>query len=300
MELAPQARRRWRVAAKLALAVLLLDQLLLWTVVTRPAASLRNLIELTDRDAPPYYRLRANLATTWTLWSDAKATQVHTNALGMRSPERPLAKPPGVKRVVLMGDSVTFGIGVNDGETVAVRLQEAATRSDVEVWNAGVPGYGMADFAGQLPLHVLPLQPDLVLLQLSRNDSLVPMHLTPGFMALARVSGLARAYLLWRFNFLSDHRAYSDALRRFLATARDAGVPVLIWPEGVPERQNDELVSIAQAYGAVVRATHADTIERLQGDPHFSVLGNRQAAERLWPMVQERLEGRLPAKSDYP
>ncbi len=291
---------RWKRLVKLLLAVLLLDQLLLWTLLTRPAASLRGLIELTGRETPPYYRLAPNLATTWTLWRDASATQVHTNHLGLRGPERPLAKTAGVRRVVLMGDSVTFGIGVNDADALPVQLQAALTQTDVEVWNAGVPGYAMADFLGQLPTQVLPLQPDLVVLQLSRNDSLVPMRLTPAFLKALQFSGLARAWLLVRFNFVSDYPAYTRDLATFLQLAREAHVPVLIWTEGVPDRANEELVAIAQRGGAEVRKTGANKFERLEGDPHFSPRGNAQAAQTLLPLVLGRLNGTRPVQSDFP
>ncbi len=290
---------RWKLVAKLLFSVLLLDQLLFWTLLTRPAASLRSLIELTGRATPPYYRLQPNLAVPWTLWRAATVTHIHTNSLGFRAPERPLAKPPGVRRVVLMGDSITFGTGVDDADALGVQLQAAVTGSGLEVWNAGVPGYAMADFTGQLPSQVLPLQPDLLVLQLSRNDSLVPMPLSPAFLALLQVSGLARAYMMLRFNSGTDHPAYAAALATFLQTAREARVPVLVWPEGVPERQNAELRAIAARFGAEVRALHAETLARLAGDPHLSAAGTREAARRLWPLVQRRLDGASP-QSDYP
>lgn len=291
---------KWKRLVQLLLGLLLLDQLLLWTLLTRPAASLRGLITLTQRESPPYYRLRPALATTWTLWRDAGATQVHTNTLGMRGPERPIHKPPGVRRVVLMGDSVTFGIGVNDGDCFPAQLQRSVTDTTLEFWNAGVPGYAMADFLGQLQTQVLPLQPDLIVLQLSRNDSLVPLRLTPTFLESLRFSGLARVWMLVRFNFLTDHAAYVRDLHAFLQQARDAQVPVLVWPEGVPERASAELVAIAQTHGAEVRRTDAETFARLDGDPHFSVRGNVQAAERLLPLILGRLNATRPVVSDYP
>ena len=286
--------------AKAILALLILDQLLFWSLLTRPAASLSGLIQLTDSETPPHYRLRPNLATTWTLWREADATPIHTNSLGFRSPERPLAKPPDRQRVVLMGDSVTFGIGVSDADSLGVQLQQALTSTAIEVWNAGVPGYAMADFRGALGAQVLPLAPDLVLLQLSRNDSLVPLRLGPGLLGLARFSGLARAWLLLRFNFLSDHAAYVRDLAAFLQLARQHAVPVLIWPEGVPDRQNAELVALAARHGAVVRAIHSDSLEKLPGDPHFSPRGNAEAARRLVPWVRGSLDGTLPWTSSYP
>ncbi len=60
-------------------------------------------------------------------WSNRPGASAHINAktfayraqinsLGLRDPERPHAKPEGIKRVVLLGDSVTWGWGDNRGE----------------------------------------------------------------------------------------------------------------------------------------------------------------------------------------
>jgi len=53
------------------------------------------------------------------------------------------------KRLLLLGDSFTFGIGVDDDETFAVRLQEGLDREYPDSWevvNAGQPGKG-TDYA---------------------------------------------------------------------------------------------------------------------------------------------------------
>src|SRR2546423_1188494 len=42
----------------------------------------------------------------------SEGVTVHTNSRGLRERELPLAKPAGTRRVVFVGDSVTFGAGV--------------------------------------------------------------------------------------------------------------------------------------------------------------------------------------------
>jgi lysophospholipase L1-like esterase len=67
---------------------------------------------------------------------------VRVNSLGMRGPE--LRPDSGTRRVLLLGDSTTFGFGVGEHETFAARVQEILRcrgHTDVEVLNAGVPGY---------------------------------------------------------------------------------------------------------------------------------------------------------------
>ena len=54
------------------------------------------------------------------------------------------------KKVVLLGDSMTFGQGLDDGETMASRLQNA---TGWIVTNAGVPGWGLDQEAVWLHYH---------------------------------------------------------------------------------------------------------------------------------------------------
>ena len=46
------------------------------------------------------------------------------------------------KKIMLIGDSFTYGKGVNDEETFAYRLQEALLKDSVQIINAGVEGRG--------------------------------------------------------------------------------------------------------------------------------------------------------------
>lgn len=63
------------------------------------------------------------------------------NDMGFRDPPRPIARQPQVGRVLLFGDSQTFGWGV----TVAQRLSHLPDGSSppIEIWNMSVPGYGL-------------------------------------------------------------------------------------------------------------------------------------------------------------
>ncbi len=71
-------------------------------------------------------------------------TQVRTNALGMRGGQVG-TKQQGTQRVLALGDSFTLGLQVLENETWAAQLSEGLTarlEHPVEVWNAGVSGYG--------------------------------------------------------------------------------------------------------------------------------------------------------------
>jgi hypothetical protein len=62
-----------------------------------------------------------------------------TNSLGFRDRERSALPPKDTRRILLLGDSQIMGWGVGNTEHIAALL-EAPGR---EVWNLGVPGYGL-------------------------------------------------------------------------------------------------------------------------------------------------------------
>jgi hypothetical protein len=102
---------------------------------------------------------------------------VHINALGLRDPrEYDLAKKPNTYRILVLGDSVTFGHGSVYEHTYPylVEQQLKAWRPDVDwqVWNAAVPGYNTSQELAQL-LEVGPrFKPDLVVVGFYENDLL--------------------------------------------------------------------------------------------------------------------------------
>ena len=93
---------------------------------------------------------------------------VSTNALGFRSPELPPAKPSDRVRVLVLGDSFAYGVGVEDDATFAARLEALDPR--LEVQNAGVNGYPPGQELLLLREVGLGVQPDVVLLAFFWND----------------------------------------------------------------------------------------------------------------------------------
>lgn len=285
-------RRRRRILYVLAVLVAL-DQILLWTFLTRPVSSLRSYIELTGDDEPPYFRLRPGLDTTYTSWRRGDVSHIHTSGLGLRGPEQPVEKRPGVRRVIMTGDSITFGIGVNDDEAFPQQLAaqlRAQGRADVEVWNAGVPGYAMADHLGLLRKRLLALAPDLVVLQLSKNDVAKPMPLGPTFLSLLRSSGFARLYMIVRFNFVDDADLFDRSFEAYLEACRAAGVRLLVVYEGLPRSTVVERLT----RGAGVELLDIGAFAKLPDDPHYSAQGNRDVAAKLLPEVLALVDPSAP------
>jgi GDSL-like lipase/acylhydrolase family protein/acetyltransferase AlgX (SGNH hydrolase-like protein) len=100
---------------------------------------------------------------------------VRTNGAGFRGGPLPRTKPPGVYRIVALGDSFTFGFGVREGQAWPARLAarlNARTGGTprVEVVNLGVPGTGPRDYLWHLAHTGLALEPDLVVVGVFAND----------------------------------------------------------------------------------------------------------------------------------
>ena len=101
------------------------------------------------------------------------SNQVKINAHGLRDEEVPFAKPDDEKRILILGDSVTFGWGVSQGETFSDRMEpllQQQTGTRWQVINAGVNGYNTEQEATYLRIEGMRYSPDFVLLIYVSND----------------------------------------------------------------------------------------------------------------------------------
>jgi lysophospholipase L1-like esterase len=95
--------------------------------------------------------------------------QVRTNDLGFRDNRAAMpAKQAGEFRVIVLGDSFTFGPGIDYEAVFTSVLQEklARTHPNVQVINLGVEGYNIVQYEAVLQEVGLRLQPDLILVSL--------------------------------------------------------------------------------------------------------------------------------------
>jgi len=99
------------------------------------------------------------------------STHYTTNSLGYRSPEFTLEKPDNVYRILILGDSITFGWGVEDNQTFSYLLQQQLNQKypdkKIEIINAGWhDSYAPDSYYVYLKNEGLALNPDLVILNL--------------------------------------------------------------------------------------------------------------------------------------
>lgn len=113
------------------------------------------------------YRLRPGIDTR------ARGVHVATNARGLRGGEIADTPPPGVRRVLVIGDSVAFGFRLEQADTFPVRLEHELEARDAgwwEVLNAGVEGYNTVYQRAYLRSSLLDLKPETIVLVFNLND----------------------------------------------------------------------------------------------------------------------------------
>jgi lysophospholipase L1-like esterase len=101
--------------------------------------------------------------------------QTFHNSLGYRGDEFPKEKPDGVYRIVALGGSSTYDVRIERNvDTFTTQLEKLLKEDydyqNVQVINAGVPGYNSWEILVNLEFRVLDLDPDLVIIYEGTND----------------------------------------------------------------------------------------------------------------------------------
>lgn len=97
----------------------------------------------------------------------------NTNSQGFRgTKEYNLEKPQGIKRIIVLGDSVALGHGVAYHETFSYLLEKKLNQNGypAEVINMAVSGFGTAEELVQYQNLGRKYHPDIVILSYSEND----------------------------------------------------------------------------------------------------------------------------------
>lgn len=162
-------RRLWAAfwGAQAALALLLFaaaEGWVRWKQSRRPADHVPSGLE-----HPPYYN---NPGQDIAFHIFDPSLRFRINSLGLRGPETAREKPAGLKRALILGDSVAFGVLAREERNWDRLLERGLNALDGrwEVLNAASPGYDLWDDAGYLRARGLSFAPDLVILGIFRND----------------------------------------------------------------------------------------------------------------------------------
>jgi len=218
-------------------------------------------------DALVFWRLRPHL----------RAPQMYgtltTNSMGMRGPEATQSPAPGVHRVIMLGESGTMGVGVDDADTYAAKTQSALDEAQPGKWevlNAGVGAYTIVQSMLWFEGRGLALQPSTIVVYHELNDYLPTGVIDPANVLYAvadtdRQMYEKRRYLRPLLELALHSRAYMR-LRKWILlnktrlpmihTVPTVGVRV---PRADREWAWNRLVNAAQAAGVrvvVLRPTY--------------------------------------------
>ncbi len=313
----------WALAEGAARLWLGLDESDRWTALgdVLVAAGFEQLQTILEPDDQRFWRTRPNLDSqrlTGSLGSSGPITfTVSTNELGHRA----MPRAPDTKRDVLfLGDSCTFGVGVDDDETFAALLQGRISRT--RSINAAVPGY--TAYQGRVTLENLHFDrlPGAVVVSFMFNDdlpwdgrgdlehamdrarfdnwllrhsSLVQM------LTVLRGSGTApRPGTVQRRPRLTDAE-YASELGRIVDRVRSLGAEAILvaWPIA-RQMANDRVTRKQIVMHKVAKAKGVPFVDlvphfRMQEPPvfvdavHANAAGNRLVADLLEPEVRALL-----------
>ncbi|MFN0152023.1 MAG: SGNH/GDSL hydrolase family protein [bacterium] len=236
-------------------------------------------------DARTFWRLRRNVVITGKNYLAPREVRDKTpftmtlNNAGFRGPEIGRVKSTGTLRVIAVGNSSTFGWGVDDDETYPAQLESRlrgrlAPRA-VEVMNAGIPGF--TTFQGEriLESELLPLDPDYVVLSFGFNDSrraactdslfAVRASSVPGRLARAashlaiykRLERAIRGANTDRLSPTAEERTtvrvpveqYESRMKRLVRAVVDAGARPILLAMVIPPPYRDALDRVARGAG---------------------------------------------------
>jgi len=217
----------------------------------------------------------------------------------------PLQKRPGWRRVLFLGDSIT-ALGLTQAA-----LRKKLGRSRIELWNAGVHGYGTGQEIGYFSRFARRIKPDAVVLQFCLNDfdgTPVLIKNALGKTIVANANFGAGQFNRWLFRNSIVYRSYlsirlalsgrvglaedvADHLQKLAGMADEDGfgLSVVVYPwleraENWPERyrrQRQDILAILER----LRIRRFDLAPLLEEE----LKGHPAAWAQEWPARHDRV-----------
>jgi hypothetical protein len=244
-------------------------------------------------------QLRPGTSVEYTGWFLRVPTvHVDANAFGYRGPAVPREKPGDTLRILLVGDSFTYGMGVEQDQTLSAWMERGLRERlgrRVEVLNFGIPGLNVEDALVQYRHFAAAWEHDLVLYASFDNDfdaSICGLLEKPATLWLLKNVYVFRAVsLALNPHVIPQDRSSTEARDRRLAVVFDGfrevstkrravfahvalGKDVPASTRRLAEDRGIEQYELAAAGCPAIR----DGVPCIPGEGHFSAEGNRLVA----------------------
>ena len=236
-------------------------------------------------------------SVTYTGWFwRVDPVQHGANQYGYRGFPYDRQPPAGTFRIAVLGDSFVYGQGVGADCTMPVFMESnlADRKVPVQVLNFGIPGINLAESIAQYEFFAKNWQPHQVLLVISRNDLAEPLC----DLFESRIHGwiLKKVYLYRSLyvlhNIFFQEKPTQMTLRQnqnrilfFLGelneTVRRSGAQLVVVMLSCPANGSALNRAVKEMGIPILNPGERwwmDRVEVIQGEGHFTCLGNRVAA----------------------
>lgn len=221
---------------------------------------------------------------------------VKINSDGFRGREYSVDKPNNTFRVVVLGDSFTFGWGVNLEETYCYLLEqmlnEKYPEKKFEVLNFGVPGMNTASGVRRFKEKALKYNPDVVIIGFTDNDDEKPII----DRLLADYEGEERRVqyeMLRKDKSLKNEDFVKQPLAELEEMARQFNFKILVYSITSEDYQDKYLRKFEKSsryvYFQEASFSHIDDRKLYLHplDPHPSAIAHRRYAEEIYNTIDE-------------
>lgn len=241
--------------------------------------------------------------------------RVSINSFGLRDREYSLDKPEGTFRIFALGDSTTFGEGVDHEEIYTELLEKEMNQgfeARFEVFNLGVGGMSTDDEYHRLLVY-WNYSPDLVILQSHPNDiiecgsmrqevdSLIEESLgitlpeddvLMEFSVRTRTAQLREEYA----RLLGEDRRCScvlENLGKMISLAETKGIQIIVF--GIDDAEGASCFSADnKSYALVLSGPYGRRFRLSRSDAHLNAAGHRELAKELLPAVVDAISTMRP------
>jgi hypothetical protein len=249
-------------------------------------------------------------------------TNVKINSFGFRDYEYSLDKSNNTFRIISLGDSNTFGHGVELNQSYSKVLETMLNQGNdnwkYEVFNFGVPGYNVVQKIETLKRKGLRFNPDLILVQYEGGDIMdatrikeIREEVRSDYLKSHKISDLNESYNLLKLE-MNAVKKYMDELNKkpfsevwkiveeplmdLANITNRANISVIIF--AYPSSNEDlYLEKIASRYGwsfvdmrELYKKYKIDDLLLNKNDPHPNVFAHNLIAEKIYEkLISDKL-----------